>query len=146
MSFDEDFNRGVSAENKVLQILRRKYPSATLVNGYSGYDIWVPEKQYGVEVKFDPKSKETGNVVIEIEMSGKPSALFATEAAWWVFYDGSSYAWIKPRDIFWCIIYNKLFWVEFTGSGDKNPKKAFLLDKRLLFTYAKTHGEMEDIF
>lgn len=146
MSFDEDCQRGISVEHKVLRVVRKKYPSAEIINGYSGYDIWIPEMNAGIEVKFDPKSNETGNVVVEIEMSGKLSALFATEAKWWVFYDGHTYAWIKPRDIFCCIILNKLSWVEFVGAGDKNPKKAFLIDKRLLFTYARTHTEPEDDF
>jgi hypothetical protein len=91
-------------------------------------------------------SNETGNIVVEIEMSGYPSALFTTEADWWVFYDDNVYAWIKPRDIFKCIILNKLDYVEFTGSGDKNSKKAFLIDKRVLFTYAKIQKEPEDGF
>ncbi len=146
MTFNEDARRGKHIELKVLNSIRNKYPCATLVEGYSGYDIWIPEARQGVEVKYDPMSNQTGNIVVEIEMSGYPSALFSTEADWWVFYDDYVYAWIKPRDIFKCIILNKLSYVEFTGSGDRNSKKAFLIDKRLLFTYAKTQKETVEDF
>ena len=146
MTFDEDARRGKHIELKVLNQIRNKYPCATLIDKYSGYDIWIPEAKQGVEVKYDPMSNETGNIVVEIEMSGYPSALFSTEADWWVFYDDHVYAWIKPRDIFKCIILNKLDYVEFTGAGDRNSKKAFLIDKRLLFTYAKTQKETVEDF
>lgn len=146
MTFNEDARRGKHIELKVLNQIRNKYPCATLIDGYGGYDIWIPEARQGVEVKYDPMSNETGNIVVEIEMSGYPSALFSTEADWWVFYDDHVYAWIKPRDIFKCIILNKLGYVEFTGAGDRNSKKAFLIDKRLLFTYAKTQKETVEDF
>lgn len=146
MTFNEDARRGKHIELKVLNQIRNKYPCATLIDGYGGYDIWIPEARQGVEVKYDPMSNETGNIVVEIEMSGYPSALFSTEADWWVFYDDHVYAWIKPRDIFKCIILNKLGYVEFTGAGDRNSKKAFLIDKRLLFTYAKTQKETVEYF
>lgn len=146
MTFNEDARRGKHIELKVLNQIRNKYPCATLIDGYGGYDIWIPEARQGVEVKYDPMSNETGNIVVEIEMSGYPSALFSTEADWWVFYDDHVYAWIKPRDIFKCIILNKLGYVEFTGAGDRNSKKAFLIDKRLLFTYAKTQKDTVEDF
>lgn len=144
MNFRADLDRGVAIEHKVLSIIKKKYPCATLVEGFKGYDIWIPELQQGVEVKYDPKSNETGNIVVEIEMSGVPSALFATQATWWVFYDGGVFAWMEPKDIFVCIILNKLQYVEFVGAGDKNQKKAFLIPKELLFKYAKIVKESNE--
>jgi hypothetical protein len=141
MSFTEDLERGKSVEMKILQKIQNKFPCATWVKAHKGYDIWIPEKGYGVEVKYDQKSNETGNIVVEIEMFGKPSALFTTEAKWWVFYDDTTYAWIKPIDIIKCIIFNKLIWVEFVGQGDTAIKKAYLIKKELLFSYAKTEEE-----
>lgn len=147
-TFYQDLDKGKDVEYKVLNMIRNKYPCATLIDGYSGYDIWIPETSQGIEVKYDPMSNETNNIVVEIEMSGLPSALFTTEAHWWVFHDDHVYAWVKPLDIFKCIILNKLNYVEFTGTGDKNPKKAFLIEKRVLFTYARVHKgiKMEDAF
>lgn len=147
-SFHQDLDKGINVELKVLHMIQQKYPCATLVNGYSGYDIWIPETSQGIEVKYDPMSNKTNNIVVEIEMSGLPSALFTTEADWWVFHDDHVYAWIKPRDIFKCIILNKLNYSEFIGAGDKNPKKAFLIEKRVFFTYARISKGMklEDAF
>jgi hypothetical protein len=144
MNFRADLERGIAVEQKVLAIIRKKHPCATLIEGFKGYDIWIPEIRQGIEVKYDPMSNETGNIVVEIEMSGVPSALFATQATWWVFYDGNVFAWIKLRNIFACIILNKLQYVEFVGAGDKNQKKAFLIPKELLFKYGKVVKENDE--
>ena len=119
MSFHEDLNRGLQIEKLVLDIYRRDCPSATIVNAYKGYDIWLPEENYGIEVKYDPKSNETGNVVLEIEMNGKPSGLMTTTAKYWVFYDDEIFMQISTRNIIKCIFLNKLVYTEFTGKGDK---------------------------
>ncbi len=137
MTFHDDLSRGIAIEMQVLANIRKKYPCATLIDGFKGYDIWIPETGTGVEVKYDPMSKETGNLVVEVEMSGNPSALLATEAKWWVFYDGDVFLWVRPRDIIHCIIENKLVYVEFVGAGDRNKKKAFLIKKELLFKYGE---------
>ena len=88
-------------------------------------------------------SNETGNIVIEIEMFGKPSALLATTANYWAFYDDSNFVIIKPMDIVRCIFLNKLSFVEFVGKGDNQSKKAFLVPKELLFQYGKVIKEFE---
>ena len=72
---------GNSVENIVLNMIKPKYPCATLINGYfPDYDIWIPELYKSVEVKSDQKSQHTGNILIEIEMFDKPSALFHTNS------------------------------------------------------------------
>jgi hypothetical protein len=83
MTFHDDLSRGIAIEMQVLSNIRKKYPCATLIDGYKGYDIWIPETGTGVEVKYDPMSKETGNLVVEVEMSGNPSALLATHRHCW---------------------------------------------------------------
>ena len=137
MSFDQDFERGLNVEQAVLEIVRKKYPCAVLVNAYYGYDIWVPEVHKSIEVKYDEKSNQTGNIVIEIEMSGKPSALMTTTADYWIFYDGKIFVRITPKKIIQCIFLNKLKYVDFTGNGDKSGKKVFLIPKDMLFSYGK---------
>lgn len=144
--FHDDLRRGQEVERRVLAIVLKDNPSACLINGYSGYDIWMPEKGWGIEVKYDPRSKETGNYAIEIEMGGKPSALLTTKAKWWVIYDDIQYAWIQPKDIFQCILLNRLRYVEFTGPGDYKPKKVILIEKNLLLAYANVYEEPEDEF
>lgn len=136
MSFLEDLLEGVEFEKKVLATIKKKYPSATIINAYKGYDIWIPEIKQSIEVKYDPKSNETGNIVIEFEMSSKKSALITTEANYWVISDGKQLAWFKPMDIVYCIFVNNLKFVEFIGNGDKNAKRAYLIKKDILFSHA----------
>jgi len=137
MTFHEDLAKGLSIEKLVLDIYRKECPCATIVNAYKGYDIWLPEENYGIEVKYDPKSNETGNVVIEIEMNGKPSGLMTTTAKYWVFYDDELFMQISTRNIIKCIFLNKLVYTEFTGKSDKAPKKAFLVKKEILYKYGE---------
>ena len=140
--FNSDLQRGLRVEQLVLEEIKKKFKSATLVNAYKGYDIWVPEIDAGIEVKYDPMSNKTGNIVVEYEMNGKDSALMTTEAKWWVFYDDHKFMWITPRQIIKCIFDNKLQHVEFTGRGDTKPKKAFLIKKDMLYYYGQ--GESID--
>lgn len=134
-NFHSDLDRGSKIEHKVLSMLKTKYRSASLIDAYKGYDIWVPEADCGIEVKYDPMSNKTGNIVVEFEMNGKQSALMTTEAKWWVFHDDDKFIWIKPKDIIRCVFDNKLTHVEFTGRGDSASKKAFLIKKDMLFSY-----------
>jgi hypothetical protein len=82
-------------------------------------------------------SNQTGNIVIEIEMGGQPSALSTTKAHQWIFYDGHSLVCITPREIKECIFTNQLRIVTFTGPGDQQSKRAYLVPKDKLFRYGK---------
>jgi len=137
MTFFKDLERGKDIENIVLEILKIKYPCSVIVDKFKGYDIWVPEKHYGIEVKYDPMSNETGNFLIEIEFNNKPSALITTSAHFWVIYDDFKFLFIEPMKIIQCIFLNKLQFAEFTGKGDDCAKKAFLIKKNLLYKYGK---------
>lgn len=135
-SFYDSLETGASVEEQVLNILRKKYKSASLINAYKGYDIWIPELHKSVEVKQDYKSKYTDNIVVEIEMFNKPSGLLATTADYWVFSDKEdSFVAIPVKKIFQCIMLNNLQYKEFVGKGDTHPKKAYLIKKELLFSY-----------
>jgi hypothetical protein len=136
-TFHEDLERGKAIERKALEVIRKKYPSASLIEAFKGYDIWIPELHKSIEVKYDPMSNETGNLVVEIEMSGKASALITTTADYWLFYDDHVFVLIKPMSIVNCIFQEKLTFVEFVGNGDRSPKKAFLVPKHLLFQHGK---------
>lgn len=137
-SFKKDLSRGTKVEDFVLQKIKNKYPEARRMTGYcKEYDIWIPEINQGIEVKYDPKSNETGNIVIEIEMGGKPSALSTTKASQWVFYDGKSLVSIEPRVIKECIVRHNIRVVSFTGPGDINSKRVYLVPKNILFQYGR---------
>lgn len=136
-TFHQDLERGKAIEGKALAVIRKKYSSASLIEAFKGYDIWIPELHKSVEVKYDPMSNETGNIVVEIEMSGKASALITTTADYWLFYDDHVFMLIKPMSIVNCIFQEKLTFVEFVGNGDSSRKKAFLVPKHLLFQHGK---------
>jgi|TARA_R110000796_G_scaffold155937_1_gene272502 hypothetical protein len=136
-TFEEDLKSGQIIEEDVLKLLKNRYPSAFIIKGYcKEYDIFIPEISRGYEVKQDYKSKYTGNIVVEVSMFGKPSALMATKAHVWVFVTHYKYAFIKPERIKDCIIENNLQMKTFTSRGDSNPKDAYLIKEDLLFSYA----------
>jgi len=136
-NFHLDLERGVSVENKVIDLIREKYPCACRILGdFKDYDIWIPEISAGVEVKYDVKSNTTNNFIIEIESRDTSSGLMTTKAKFWVLYDDKVFCVIKPSEIIKCIILNKLTYSEFFCSGDNFKKKAFLIKKDMLFKYA----------
>jgi len=135
-TFKRDLAVGKYHENYVLNIIKSKYNQAYIIDGYfKDYDIYVPELNFGVEVKSDKKSKYTNNIVIEIEFNSKPSALSTTKAKYWVIYDGYKYKWFLTERIKECIKENNLKYCEFTGKGDTKSKKAYLINKELLYNY-----------
>lgn len=135
-SFYKDLDAGIAIELEVLNIIQQKYPKAYKIDGrFSGYDLFVPELNIGIEVKSDQKSLYTGNIVIEVEFNGKPSALSVTTAKYWVIYDGISYHWFLVNRIKDCIRENNLKAVKFIGNGDVKSKKAYLIKKSILYKY-----------
>tara|TARA_R110000824_G_scaffold178473_1_gene358189 strand:- start:301 stop:723 length:423 start_codon:yes stop_codon:yes gene_type:complete len=135
-TFKRDLQRGKYHENIILDIIKSKYSKAYIKEGYcKEYDIYVPEMNFGVEVKSDEKSKYTNNIVIEIEFNSKPSALSTTKAKYWVIYDGYVYNWFLTQRLKDCIKDNNLKYVEFIGKGDTKSKKAYLIKKKVLYKY-----------
>ena len=135
-NFKESLKDGQKSEQAILSIIQKKYPTAEMMQGYyKYYDIFIPEKNLGVEVKRDEKSKYTGNFVVEVEFNGYPSALSTTRADYWVFYDGESYIWIEPSKLK-SIVHNFGQIREFVGKGDTKPKKAHLIPKYIIKDHA----------
>lgn len=135
-TFERDLERGKIHEIYVLNEIKKKYHQAHIIDGYcKEYDIYIPELEFGVEVKADEKSKETGNIVIEIESNNKLSALTTTKAKYWVIYDGRKYNWFLTKNIKKCIEENNLRYAEFVAKGDTKSKKAYLINKTLLYKY-----------
>ena len=136
-AFEQDLVVGIEQEERILKQIQSKYPKAYKIEGYcKEWDLFIPEKNFGIEVKSDKKSQETGNIVIEWEFNGKPSALQTTKAEYWIIFDGEDDVWIKPNRIEDCLIQNRLRYAEFTGRGDRHSKKAFLIKKEVLYPYA----------
>jgi len=126
--FYEALARGKQIEELILSMIKPKYPKAHIIDGYfKDYDIYIPEKGFGVEVKCDEMSKHTRNIVIEVEFDGKKSALSTTKAEYWVFYTGEEIIWIEPEVLKEIILSYPL--VQFCGKGDTKFKKAYLVKK-----------------
>lgn len=126
--FELDLFIGESSEGRVLDYIKKKYPKAYKIEGYfKDYDIYVPEAKKSVEVKQDFKSEWTGNLVVETEFNGKPSALSTTKADYWVFVTRPFWFWITPKQICDCIRQYHYTPATFIGKGDTKPKKAYLV-------------------
>jgi hypothetical protein len=136
-TFDRDLEAGKHYEKEVLNKIRQKYSNAYMIDGKcKEWDIFIPELNIGIEVKSDQKSKYTGNIVVEVEFNGKPSALSTTKSDWWVWFDGVKYTWFKVPMIWQCINENNLILREFKANGDSKFKKAYLISKDLLYKYS----------
>lgn len=89
-TFDADLKVGKIGEETILTLIHKKYPKAYLGTGYQPkYDIFIPEKDFGIEVKTDRMSRKTGNVAIECEYKGMPSGIHTTKSKYWIiiFWD-----------------------------------------------------------
>jgi hypothetical protein len=136
-TFIRDLKRGEEIEMILLEVIKKKYPKAYKIDGYfKDYDLFVPEIGKSIEVKYDEKSKETGNIVVEIEFNGKPSALSTTKADYWVWWDGERYTWFDVDSIKKCILETNPKLCSFIGNGDSKTKKAYLIKKDILYNYS----------
>ena len=135
-NFKESLKDGQKSEQAILSIIQKKYPTAEMMKGYyKYYDIFVSEKNIGVEVKKDVKSQETGNLVVEVEFNGYPSALSTSRADYWVFDDGECYIWIEIDKLrYICREFKQIR--TFVGNGDTKPKKAHLIPKHIIKNYS----------
>lgn len=136
-TFYTDLKKGERIETILLKEIKKKYPKAYKIDGYfKEYDLFVPEVNKSIEVKSDEKSKETGNIVVEVEFNNKPSALSTTKADYWVWWDGDSFTWFETNEIRKCIKETNQRIVSFIGKGDTKQKKAYLIKKETLFNYS----------
>lgn len=78
-NFRRDLEQGKEAEREVQRGL-----GGDLTQGRcSTHDLKI-------EVKWDKKSYETGNVAFEYECNGKPSGIKVTESEWWIYRIGNT--------------------------------------------------------
>jgi len=145
-TFNRDLARGKQIENYVLKQIQLIFPSATLIeNKFKFYDIFIPEIEKKIEVKYDPASHRTGNILIELYMFNQPSALLVTKADYWVFFTGDRFIWLQPIKIIECLLMNNIPSRTFIGKGDTEPKTACLVKQPLLERYANIIQKKVDI-
>jgi len=126
MTFIKDLKKGKGIEYKICNLIKRKYPSAFVVEKRcEGYDIVVPEVNITVETKFDEESEKTGNYIIEVESGGKPSGISVSVADWWAIVNKNIIIWITRSALEYIIKDYQL--VSFFPKNDKREKKAYLI-------------------
>lgn len=136
MGFQDDLERGVAVEDDLLQRLRAIFPNARRAEGlHPEWDIEIPELGKTVEVKYDPMSQKTGNIVIEY-YHNKPSAFSVSIADYWVIVTGNGEYWFSREGIMECILLEGMEPVCFTGTTDRHPKWVFLIPKCVLTRYS----------
>jgi len=145
--FPESLKAGKVGEVEILKRTLKVQPDAFIDDGTrpgnmkrnkSDWDIWLPQKKYGIEVKNDYKSNYSPNYLIEVEMGGKLSALSVTKAKYWVFITGLLYIWITPLEIYRFLEQHFYFGrVPVTGEGDTTEKLAHLVFKDMFENHVK---------
>jgi len=136
-SWEESLSLGKSVELYVLSRILKKYPRAYQLDGNnSKWDIFIPERGIGIEVKSNMQSSKTGNYLIEVSFNEKPSALTTTKSDYWVIYDGECLVWITPDSLMRCILYNGIPLRRFKGGSDTKFKRAYIVDKNLIKRWA----------
>jgi len=139
MSFQTDLNFGEQGELFVLEKLHYKYPKAYKVQGYyKEWDLFIPEKDVGIEVKSDRATHKTGNVVIENKYGDAPSGIETTKAAWWAYITKDNLYWITPDKIKECIKDYNLKAVRYPPIADEySYKDLYLIQEKTFKKYAK---------
>lgn len=139
MEYTESKKAGDIGEEEILKKILPKYPKAYIDNigkANSDWDIFIPEINEGIEVKNDYETNYTGNLVIEVEMDNKLSALSKTKAKYWVFITGYRYIWITPLEIYRFLEQHFEYGrVPFIGAGDTKEKKAYLVKHDVLIKH-----------
>ena len=136
MGLKEDLKRGGVIEDDLLHRLRLVFPNAKRAVGlHPEFDIEIPELGKTVEVKYDPMSQKTGNVVIEY-FHAKPSAFSVSIADYWVIVTGNGEYWFSREGILECILLEGMEPVQIHGPQDRHPKWVFLIPFCLLVEYS----------
>lgn len=132
MAFEEDLKQGQIAEDSVLAFIRSKHPKSYRVAGKEPeLDIIIAEEAVGVEVKYDPRSRETGNFVVELYHS-KPSGILVTRSEVWVFHDGIDQHWISTSVLIDDVLQHCDSPAIFRAGADWNEKYVFLVPVQLI--------------
>lgn len=124
--FKDDLIFGQSGEDLVLAILSKKHPNAKRILGYSK-DGDIDCGNFLVEVKYDRRAIETGNLCVEHHFNGKESGILTSKARFWVFV-------LSPNEIYLAtpLLLQTLPRkdIEFTHTG--NVMQAYLIKKELV--------------
>lgn len=133
--FWEDLQLGHRAEEYVRRICGDEFPTLKRVVGENpDYDL-ITDDGYTIEVKWDLRSRETGNVAIEYKHRNKPSGITTSKAIeWFIFYYNKfdrkwRYLRIKRVDLL-AYLRNNWKYLSFFVGGDSNKSDIILIPVR----------------
>ena len=137
--FDTSLSVGMLREAEVIEFFQSKGHKPIPIPGkFSGFDFFLANTKQGYEVKQDWKAHYSGNLVVEVEMYGKRSGLMATTADWWIFDTKDEFIFITPKQLKDLIVEQNPPLRQFTGKGDTQPKKAYLIPVQRIKNYASS--------
>ena len=137
--FDTSLSVGKLREAELIEFFQSKGHKPIPIPGkFSGFDFFLANTKQGYEVKQDWKAYYSGNLVVEVEMYGKRSGLMATTADWWIFDTKDEFIFITPRQLKDLIVEQNPPLRQFTGKGDTQPKKAYLIPVQRIKNYASS--------
>ena len=135
--FDKSLDIGKIRELMLVDFFRAQGHKPIPIPGkFTGFDFFLANTKEGYEVKQDWKAHYSGNLVVEIEMYGKPSGLMGTTADWWIFDTKTEFIFITPRKLKDLIVEKNPPLRIFTGKGDTQPKKAYLIPVETIKKYS----------
>jgi hypothetical protein len=137
--FDTSLSVGKLREAELIEFFQSKGHKPIPIPGkFSGFDFFLANTKQGYEVKQDWKAHYSGNLVVEVEMYGRRSGLMATTADWWIFDTKDEFIFITPRQLKDLIVEQNPPLRQFTGKGDTQPKKAYLIPVQRIKNYASS--------
>ena len=103
----------------------------------SRFDLAVPELNVTIEVKYDPRSQDTGNVVVEYHHM-KPSGILTSEATPWLLDLVDEEMWFSRAGLLRAVMLSGVKPVQIHGPDDRHPKMVFLIPKDVLRPFANS--------
>tara|TARA_Y100001973_G_C5202920_1_gene339169 strand:+ start:131 stop:682 length:552 start_codon:yes stop_codon:yes gene_type:complete len=138
--FKDDLNIGQKYEEIILKRAKKTYPLAYIQKGkFKYWDIYIPEVNIALEVKYDERNQTSGNILIEFECNDKPSGITTSKADFWILFDkpDGDPIWFLTEGIRRCIYENNFKTKIIKGDkvGDPYDKKVYLIKREILYKY-----------
>ena len=145
-TISRDIKLGEQLELSILnKVIKKSFPKAVKIEGLcSEYDLWIPELEEGIEIKYDIAAKKTDNLFFESQHNGKKSGINITKSWLWLHYDGTWLFFFTPNSIKNMIKENNIIEQIYRFDiNDNRETRGYLVDKELCEEYAYKLVEYE---